>query len=122
LHIHKPKYGKSYLQTLSSYDYGIILNNYQTEEISNFWGKYVFGNKVSDFIEAGIPILVGEELEFTATTISSYHFGIVIKNIKNLKKTLMNVDYYKLINNVEKNRKEFTMSHNINRLIEFISN
>ena len=47
-------------------------------------------------------------------------FGLVISDATEIRDKIQSVDYSKMVNNVMKNRQNFTVKYNINRMIEFM--
>jgi len=73
------------------------------------------------YLEAGLPILVSEELKYVSKIVREYDIGIVVKqeDIYNLSKIIPTYDYEKLKNNVITARKELSMETHINTLLRF---
>ena len=118
-HLHSPLGPKELIPEISKYDFGLWLS-YETNE-SNIEHNYAVGNKVSSYLEAGLPMIYHENTVFLNKLMKSYGLQIPFneKNISELKKRLSKLNYSKLIKNIEKLRKEFDMDANFPRLQEF---
>ena len=80
----------------------------------------MFGNKVSDYLEAGIPIIANSDMEFVSTILRKYNFGIVINNPEELRSIISEINYNKFIEQLTYNREKFTFEKNIKKLDKFI--
>lgn len=118
--LHEPIYGAELQKELSKYDWGSNIFHTNFEKMKKEWAATAYGNKISTYLEAGIPSIANEEMKFSADIIKQNKFGITIKNINELSKKLKNVDYKKIIKEIKKNRDKFTLTNNLDRLIEFI--
>lgn len=105
---------------LGDYQFGIHLFFSDPEKTPEYLIKNPVPNKIFSYLEAGIPIIINDEMEYMADLIRKYDCGIVIeeKNLKNLNSIIKKKDYSKLLNGVNKARKDLMMSKNIKRLIQ----
>jgi hypothetical protein len=67
--------------TLSRYDFGLILFEIPFERTSATWqkNKFLLTNKLSTYLEAGIPVIVNAEYESLAKFVVENGFGIALK-------------------------------------------
>jgi len=79
--------------------------------------------KFYNFLEAGIPILISEEMTYMAWVVKRYKIGIVFgkKDFPNLRNIILNTDYNELKRNVLKAREKLSMKNNLPRLIHFFN-
>lgn len=105
--LHKPIYGKNLQREIAKYDWGLYIIYYKPE-ISKLWSATMFGNKVSDYLEAGLPIIANSDMQFVSTILKEYNFGVVVKNPEEIKSTISKIDYDKFIEQLDYNRGKFT--------------
>jgi len=122
-HFHLPLEPEEIVYEISKYDYGLYPSGPETG-ISNtdLELKFSTGNKISSYLEAGIPFLVEGKAVFTGQLIKRYGVGFVYtqESIKKLKFLLDKVDYRKIEENIEKARQDFDMDKNFPRLEKFM--
>jgi len=117
LYLHESIYGLELKKEISKYHYGLYFLDF-SDKIKPIWEQTVFGNKVSDYLEAGLPILTSGNLSFVSKIIRENNFGIVMnpKLIQNLK----NAKYKDIEKHILNNRKSFTMKKHKKRLYIFL--
>ena len=78
-------------------------------------------DKFFTYMEAGLPILVSEELQYVAKLVKEYEMGIVVsqRDLDNLTEVINSYDREKLKANVKRAREELSMKRHIGRLINF---
>lgn len=122
-HFHSPVPYDDLINTLTQYDYGIVpaRDNLWEDDYDVIQTKYKYiylaGNKLFDYLEAGLPIVAPFPLKFIQElgekgavinwTIGQYDFEYLKKKKDEMKK------------NVIKVREEYRLGRNINKLIEF---
>lgn len=117
-HIHNPLAAKEIVKEISKYDFGFhfiyLFNIPET--------KFHTSNKLSTFLEAGLPILYHEDGKFFDKLLSSYNLKLSYnkKNLKNLGKNLKKLNYPVLVKSVEKARENFDMDKNFPKFEEFM--
>lgn len=122
--LYKPIYGKSLQGELSKYDWGLTPIFYIPGKFKEEWIKVCTGSKMSTYLEAGLPMLLNDELSFYVYLIEKNEFGKVIKpwsGIK-VKEVIKSINYKKMVDDIKVNRSKFTLDGNIDRLISFIKN
>lgn len=120
-HLHDELNSKEIIREISKYDFGINISyTHEPEEIINIYGS---SNRISSFMEAGIPIIIDDDAKFMAKIINDYKIGIVIneENFKNLRKKIKKLDYKKLEENILKAREKYDMENHFNRIEDFIN-
>ncbi|MDP2925036.1 MAG: hypothetical protein Q8N99_01560 [Nanoarchaeota archaeon] len=120
LHIHEALDAKNLITEISKYDFSIWLS-YETN-LNNVEQVYGSGNKISTYLEAGLPILYNEKSVYLGKLLDKYGIGIrfTSKNLKTIKKRLKKLDYIKFENNILKSRDKFDMNYNFPRLEKMI--
>ncbi len=109
---------------LSKYHFGVLpffkANTGQSAE--KF--KYATTLKLFNYIEAGIPILVSEDLVYQNWIIKRNNAGVTIKenDLNNIKEVIATLDYPTLVSNLIKNREAISLKAHIPRLINFYNN
>lgn len=78
-------------------------------------------DKFFTYLEAGLPILISEELKYGAMLVKEHEMGIVVshKDLDNLSEIIKSYDREKLRANVKRAREELSMKKQIGRLIDF---
>lgn len=117
--IHKVLPSGELVKEISEYCYGIHLDFF-SDKVSDEFIKTTTGNKVFTYLEAGLPVIINEEMKFMAEFVRINKCGVVIKekDISNLRKILEKQNYEELLENVEKTRQKFKMSNQIKNLIK----
>lgn len=107
----------------SKYDFGVMFYLFEKGTRFREHNNNIIPVKFFSYLEAGLPIIVSEELEYVSKLVGDYEIGIVVsqKDIGNLSKIIANSDYNKLSDNVKKAREKFSMKNNIHRLVDFYS-
>jgi len=124
LHIHEPLGPKEIIREISKYDYGLWPLDYKLKNPKiTLEPKLATGNKLSSYLEAGIPFFNSPEHEFADKLMARYglslHFGD-LNDSHNLKDRIKKADYKELEKKVIKMRNEFDMDKNFPRLERFI--
>lgn len=123
LHIHETVEQKNLSNELSQYHFG-VLPHFKEENFGISDDKLKLGTslKFFNFLEAGIPVLVSNEMSFMAWMVKRYEIGVVFSknDIKNLRKIITSSDYAKLKKNVLINRDKLSIKVNLPRLEKFI--
>lgn len=117
--LHKPIYNKNFQKVLSKYDWGIYIFYNNFRNYKTIWADTAFGNKISSYLEAGVPIIANSELKFVCKIIKENKFGIIVDRPEEIIKSIKNINYNKLVENLKKHRKKFTMESNIHKLMKF---
>jgi len=105
----------------SRYDFGMMIylfnqGTFLSESLNTrLPGKFFL------YLEAGLPILVSEELKYVSKIVREYEIGIVVsqEDIYNLSQIIPTYDYEKLKNNVITAREKLSMETHINTLLRF---
>jgi hypothetical protein len=107
----------------SKYDFGAMIYLFDRGTFMEGHNRTRMPGKVFTYLEAGLPILVSEELQYVAKLVKEYEIGIVVsqKDLDNLPEVINSYDREKLRANVKKAREELSMKKHIGRLINFYS-
>lgn len=105
----------------SRYDFGMMVYFFNQGTFLNEALNTRLPGKFFLYLEAGLPILISEELKYVAKIVREYEIGIVVsqKDMYNLSKIISTYDYKKLRNNVLAARNKLSMETHINRLLQF---
>jgi glycosyltransferase involved in cell wall biosynthesis len=119
-HIHKKEKADKLNENLSKYDYGTIFSFYDNS-VSPSVLEGQMPNKLFNYIEAGIPIIVSDQLKFIADIIEENKIGFRINHsdLDNLKKIIIKKDYREMMKNMKKAQEKFRLSKSIKKLENF---
>ena len=124
LHIHDFVTPETLSEQLLSYDFGLYPVNYTNNAKPNAV-KYPGTNKFATYLESAIPILVLKEVEMYSSLVEKNNIGVVIDKYpgckKKLEKAMEKNKYKKMIKNLYKFRKEYSVENHINELLSFIT-
>ena len=123
LHLHTSVSQKQLAEELSTYHFGILPHFKDPDSrILDYKLKYGTSNKFFNFLEAGIPIIVSDEMTYMAWMVQRYKIGIVISrhDLAHLRAVILKSDYAQLQKNVLEVRQKLSMKSNIDRLVRFI--
>jgi hypothetical protein len=106
---------------LSSMHFGSLLFDLEGVEVKKGHYGSLLPTKVTLYLEAGLPILVSEELDYVAEIVTSNQIGLVIakEDIDDLDRILESCDYATLRGNVLDFRKGFNYVEKGPLLVEF---
>jgi len=119
-HLHNPIYGKDFQKKISIYDWGIYMFRRNLKKMNVPPCDMAFGNKISSYLEAGLPIIVNSELKFVSEVVKNNEFGIVINNVNELDEVLEKINYDKMLLKIKEKRTKFAFSSNSDNLIDFL--
>lgn len=105
------------------YDFGAMIYLFDRGTFLADHNRTRMPGKVFTYLEAGLPILISEELEYPARLVKEYEIGIVVsqKDLDSLPEVISSYDREKLRANVKKAREELSVKRHIGRLIDFYS-
>ena len=111
------------IKKISSYDYGINLQNIdlKNSKVSNFNFSGGMGTKTFTYLEAGLPILVNSETKYSKEIIEKNKIGISLKSneLNKIDHILKNVNYSELKKNVKRFNKINNLYIKGNELVSF---
>ncbi len=119
-HYHDKVNPKKLNETISNYHYGII-SDFYNEFINPLWPKTSISHKISNYLEAGLPIIISNEYQSAVDFVKKYKIGICVdyKDIKELRGILQSIDYKKLQENVKKVQRELSIGNLTKKLESF---
>lgn len=105
---------------IAKHHFGLLMYIFEGVDV----GRYHFMNlptKMTLYLEAGLPLLVSEELEYVADVVRKNGIGIVVSqsDIDVIAKIIENCDYTAMRQNILKFRNSFNSKIMISRLIDF---
>ncbi len=119
-HIHKFVAPEKLAEEISKYDLGLYLTHYTNLANPDF-PQYTSGNKISSYMEAGIPFVVKEENKLNSNLARKNGIGVVVKDIDEMKKAIEKFDLKKAEQNVLKFREKYTFDNHASEIIKFFA-
>jgi hypothetical protein len=123
-HIHDALNPKDIVKEVSKYDFGFyrIKDNIPDYDLDM---KFAFGNKISTYLEAGIPFFYPNYNDFMDEVMKRYKLNLTMSiggfnDIKDLSKVIKKLNLKELEKDIEKARKDFNMEKQFPRLENFI--
>ncbi len=107
---------------LSKYHYGIMPFFKVNSGQSDLKHKYATTLKMFNYVEAGIPILVSQDVRYQSWLVERYKLGIVIptkEDFKDIRKLICAIPYDEQINNLYQNREKLSLKSHTSRLLDF---
>ena len=106
---------------LSRYDFGTMVSLFNRGTFLDVHNRMRLPGRLFMYLEAGLPMIVSEEMQYLSRLIEDYEIGIVVslKDLDNLSEIIKRYDREKLKANVEKAKEELSMKKHIGRLIAF---
>lgn len=105
------------------YHWGYLVNNYRSDfGVIKQHVEAALPARIFAYLALGIPVVVSEELKYTADFIRKHGIGVVIstKDIRNIGSILRNTDYIQLQKNVLDVRERLCLENQKDRFIDFI--
>ena len=105
----------------AKYDFGTMVSLFNTGTFHAIHNSTRLPGRFSMYLEAGLPMIVSEEMEYLSEIIKDYGIGIVVgfDDLENLTEIIKSYDRKKLNANVKRAREELSMKRHIVRLINF---
>lgn len=105
---------------ISKYDYGIILDYHFEDIINPSHLKTTMGNRLFDYISAGIPTICFNQSEFFSDIIRDNNIGFSIdyKDLERFKEILLNADYKKMRRDIKKAQENFSLNRKLIKKLE----
>ncbi len=120
-HFHHAVSSEKLSAELSHYHFGIIPFFKNLSGQSDLKFKYSTSLKLFNYLEAGLPIIVSEDILFQQKMVMRYNTGISItySDLKTIKAELTQQKHEALKNNVMIARQNLSLQHNSKRLLNF---
>lgn len=122
-HLHEPKNPKELIKEISKFDFGIVIIHPLNKTDDSLEANVGLGNKLSSYLEAGIPFFYSPEIKFVDSIMNNYGLRLYLKdekNIKNIKKKIKKLNYARLEKKIKKARKDFSMENYFPELEKFV--
>ena len=106
---------------ISKYDFGSMV--YTPEYIDQFQPKYLkiaTAYRIFTYLEAGLPIIISERLEYIKNMVEENKIGFSVKDgeFVNLHNLITSYDYEKLRRNVFKFREKLSIDKNVKQVVK----
>ncbi len=120
-HFHEPIAQQKLSKELSKYHFGLLPFFKSLSEQSDLKLKYATTLKLFNYLEAGIPVIVSEDIIFQNKILNRYEVAINvnIESIKTVSEKIEKSNYSSLLLNVSEGRKKLSLQNNIIRLKNF---
>ncbi|MBI4929398.1 MAG: hypothetical protein HY841_01455 [Bacteroidetes bacterium] len=122
-HFHEPVAQDKLAEELSKYHFGFHTGFVNKELHKQSYDKYKYCTtlKLFNFIEAGIPVIISENIVYQSWIVKRYKSGILIdkQDLLDLRKILFQDDYTILAENVILAQKKLSLKDNTKRLLNF---
>ena len=105
----------------AKYDFGAMIYLFDRGTFLDTHNQTRLPGKIFTYLEAGLPIIISEELRYPAQLVRDYEVGIVVsrKDLDRLADIMASCDMNKLRANVKRARQELSMARHVNRLTDF---
>ena len=113
---------KDFIKKLQSAHFGLQIHDFSKTGHNKVFGETSFGNKFFSYLEAGLPIIVSDNLKLNSEYVEDFKvgFSVGIKNLKDIPEIIRSTDYVTYLNNVEINRSSIlNMKNRIHELSNF---
>lgn len=110
-------------EILSGFHFGVSFHDFSVTNHKKMFGRTSIGNKLSTYLEAGLPIITSDNLEYNSAVVKDLGVGfdIPLNDLTSFKQIINDVDYKKMLRNVFKVREnDMSAQKNIHRFFEFI--
>lgn len=121
-HFHEPISQDQLAKELSKYHFGILFFFRGESEQSADKLKYATTQKLFNYLEAGIPILVSKDLGYQSWMVERNGTGIVLPgkgSVDKLSEIIFKNNYASLVSQVIESRYKLSLKKNIRRLLDF---
>ncbi|MCX6746781.1 MAG: hypothetical protein NTU63_01465 [Candidatus Pacearchaeota archaeon] len=100
---------------ISRYDYGIILDYHFIDIMNPLHLKTAMGNRLFDYIEAGIPTICFKQSEFMSKIIKENNIGFSInyEDLDRIREILLKKDYKNMRRDIKKAQKNFSLNRKL---------
>jgi len=120
-HFHAPVPQQQLAKELSKYHFGILPFFKSLSRQSDLKLKYATTLKLFNYLEAGIPTIVSEDIIYQNWILNRYNCGISIneKDIASVRNKILNSNYSGMLVSVRKTRENLSLKVNTKRLLSF---
>ena len=109
------------VKELSQYHFGILPFFKSLSQQSDLKLKYATTLKLFNYLEAGIPTIVSEDIIYQNWILNRYNCGISIneKDVASVRDKILNSNYPGMLASVRKTRENLSLKSNTKRLLSF---
>jgi hypothetical protein len=121
-HLHKSVPYIELSKEIAKYDYGLWYHYPMvSDSVSPMKRKVAIGNKLSSYLEAGLPVIIGDHTEYGKKIIEKFKIGFAIneQSLDSFNSIVKKYELRKLCENIAIARKEISIKENIARLVTF---
>ncbi len=126
-HVHEGLNPKEIVKEISKYDFGLY-PPFNPDAVTNYNLDFKggIGNKISTYLEAGIPLFISENYSFMCKLMKKYNIYFPLttakgkNDLKNLKKLIKKVRYRSVEKKILKAREDFNIQKHFSELEEFV--
>ena len=120
-HFHNPVSQQQLAKELSQYHFGILPFFKSLSQQSDLKLKYATTLKLFNYLEAGIPTIVSEDIIYQNWILNRYNCGISIneKDVASVRDKILNSNYPGMLASVRKTRENLSLKSNTKRLLSF---
>jgi len=123
-HFHDAVKQDKLAEEMTQYDFGVLPFFHRTNNKSNYKRKYATTLKLYNYFEAGIPVIIGEDVEFQNYMGSRFGGSIKAKweDFDQLIQLISRYEYKNLLEKIEESREVLSLTNNIYKVINFYKN
>ena len=124
-HIHQSLPYEDLLKEIAHYDWGLwihpVYDNPNMPRATTDKFKVSIGNKLFTYLEAGLPVMVSDHLEFGKQIINEFSIGCIVKDteLPIMDEKINELNYSMVQKNVMKTRQELSITNKVTELDEF---
>lgn len=120
-HFHAPVPQQQLAEELSKYHFGILPFFKSLSQQSDLKLKYATTLKLFNYLEAGIPTIVSEDIIYQNWILNRYNCGISINqtDVAIVKDKILKINYSDMLASVRKTRENLSLKVNTKRLLSF---
>lgn len=121
-HVHKKCDFNILTKNLSKYNFAIIPDYVYDKSIVNpSFSKITLGSKLFTYMEAGLPIIVSDQMEFMKDIVESNNIGkgVNYNDLKNLRNILLEFKQEDIKKNIKKAQERYSFKRNLPILESF---
>jgi hypothetical protein len=121
-HFHTPLANDQLCREITQYDFGYMVHDVRGTIYTDIVHDISMANKIFTYLEAGLPMIVGDTFKAVADFVEEHSIGFVVDStdLSDLYDRIKNADYEQLRQNALKARSDLSLSNNIHKLDELI--
>ena len=121
-HFHSPLSSPLLSGEIAKYDYGYMVHDVRGAVWGESCNDVSMANKIFTYLEAGLPMIVGDSFRAVADFVREHAVGIVVDStdLSDLSQRLRHVDYEELRSNVLKVREQLSIKRHISKLAHLL--